>query len=78
MRPMEALEWDDGIALASIEHCNDIGPRSVMSYQGSQNNSSPTSRVLQFGEGEVGWENLAFGIKSQADEVIMSMFVSDG
>lgn len=29
---LEPLEWDDGIALASIEHCNDIGRSGLMSY----------------------------------------------
>jgi hypothetical protein len=75
--PLSPFIWDDAFALSARHHCANIGSKGTMSYEGI-NGSTPKERVLEYGEGEVGWENLVFGIKPDANTVVMSLFIDDG
>jgi len=74
---LEALEWNDGLALAAQDHCNDIGPKGVVSHDGSDG-SKVWDRMELYGvpTGTMG-ENLSFG-KSRGDEYMTSLFIDDG
>jgi uncharacterized protein YkwD len=33
---LQALQWNDGLALAAKEHCMDLGPKGMYGHLGSQ------------------------------------------
>ena len=35
-RGLQALQWNDGLALAAKEHCMDLGPKGMYGHLGSQ------------------------------------------
>ena len=74
---LPALEWNDCLALAAQDHCDDIGPKGSNSHTGSDG-SSPWDRMSRYGRwsGSVG-ENLDFS-PTTGDEMMDLLYVDDG
>jgi len=74
---LHELKWNDGLALAAQDHCNDTGGKGVVSHDGSDG-SKVWDRMERYGDpsGTMG-ENLSFG-KSRGDEYMTSLFIDDG
>jgi len=76
-RPRYPLKWDDGLALAAKDHCNDTGPKGIMSHTGTDG-SKVWHRMSRYGKvSGLQGENLSFGSTSAIDYV-MSLFIDDG
>lgn len=77
VQPIEALEWDDNIAKACLDHALDIGHSGSFSHTGSDS-SSMISRLERYGKpkGYVG-ESMDFASFSKED-IMVSLIVDDG
>merc|ERR1712139_338463 len=65
-----SLEWNDYLALAAEDHCNDQGPRGTTGHNGSDG-SRPWDRINKYGRwGGTVSENLAYG-RSSGDEYML-------
>ena len=58
---LKPLKWQDGLALAAQDHCNDMGKRGKLGHKGTDG-SMVWHRIARYGRvwGNVG-ENLSFG-----------------
>jgi len=71
------LEWNDYLALAAQDHCNDQGPSGTTGHTGSDG-SQPWDRINKYGRwGGTVSENLAYG-RSEGDEYMVQLYIDDG
>merc|ERR1712137_136432 len=71
------LEWNDYLALAAQDHCNDQGPSGTTGHTGSDG-SQPWDRINRYGRwGGTVSENLAYG-RSEGDEYMVQLYIDDG
>lgn len=76
-RPRSAFIWDDGLAIAAQDHCNDTGPKGIMSHTGTDG-SKVWHRIARYGKSAgLQGENLSFG-STTAIDYMMSLFIDDG
>jgi uncharacterized protein YkwD len=71
------LKWNDYLALACEDHCNDTGPKGKTGHTGS-NGSQPWDRMNRYGKwgGTVG-ENIAYG-NSDGKAFLVQLYIDDG
>lgn len=48
IEPLEPLIWDDNLALSSLEHVLDIGPKGLLRFEGSDG-TSVEDRIKKYG-----------------------------
>jgi len=71
------LEWNDYLALAAEDHCDDQGPRGATGHYGSDR-SSPFDRISRYGTwGGSAAENLAYG-GSDGGGFMLQLYIDDG
>lgn len=74
---MPPLKWDDGLALAARDHCEDIGSKGLVTHTGSDA-SQIYERVQRYGRAQgMQAENLSFGSVT-GQEHVMALFLDDG
>ena len=75
---LNKLEWDDGLALAARDHCNDIGPKGLVQHEGSDG-TQVWHRIRRYGKagGTLG-ENISFGEYESGEEILTALFIDDG
>lgn len=76
-KPVDPLKWNDAMALAAYDHCNDVGKKGIESHKGSDG-STPFQRLARYGAaGGFQGENIDFGNTSPID-IVMSLYIDDG
>jgi len=76
-KTFEPLVWNDYLALAAEDHCNDQGPKGVTGHGGTDG-SSPFDRMNRYGSwGGSAAENLAYG-KSDGEGFMLQLYIDDG
>lgn len=77
-KSLNSLEWDDGLALAARDHCNDIGPKGLVQHEGSDG-TQVWHRIRRYGlaGGTLG-ENISFGQYVTGEEILLALFIDDG
>ena len=76
---MKPLNWNANMAQASRDHTQDIGPKGLMSHEGtSESRNKAKYRLRKYGKlvGHYG-ESLSFGCASPT-EVLMWLLIDDG
>lgn len=77
LKPLHELEWNENLFDAALEHVIDIGPKGLLSYQGSDG-TEPEDRISKHGQYiESLGENIDFG-PNDAMGVIVSLTLDDG
>jgi len=74
---LDPLRWNDGLGIASHDHCNDAGRKGMVGHYGSDG-SSPFQRIDRYGEA-AGYqaENISYG-PNTGTEIVMGLFIDDG
>jgi hypothetical protein len=71
------LKWDDSLSLSALEHVKDIGPKGLLSYEGSDGTDA-IDRISKYGKYvQALGENIDFG-PNDAIGVIVSLALDDG
>ena len=74
--PLPELIWDDALAIAAQDHCNDAGSNGIESGTGSDG-SSVNQRIARYGRtGGLEAENINLGNVKPID-IVMSLFIDD-
>ena len=78
LSPMAELEWSQDLEHAAFDHLCDIGPKGLLSHQGS-NKSSYRDRIEKHCQwGGTIFEAIDYGLHSSAKEVVISWLIDDG
>lgn len=76
-KPLDALTFDERLSQAAIDHANDIGPKGLLSHDGTDG-KTVSDRIEQHVEWDQNCgENIDVGSKTGQD-VILSLLVDDG
>lgn len=80
---LDPLEWEEGLALAARDHCNDIGPKGALTHIGTDD-TTPFDRTAKYAvchvggkEGDFG-ESLYFGPYKNAMKIIFNLLMGYG
>jgi hypothetical protein len=77
IEPLEPLIWDDNLALSSLEHVLDIGPKGLLRFEGSDG-TSVEDRIKKYGNYiEHLGESIDYG-PNDAMGVLVSLILDDG
>ena len=77
LKPLEPLQYSKEISKACRDHISDIGPKGLMSHEGSDG-TNITDRVEKYCEWDgIIAENLDFGFRI-GENVLMNMIIDDG
>ena len=71
------MEWSNELASAAQDHVEDIGPKGMVSSQGSDG-SMPTQRIERYGKYDEAWADSLVLNALNTKEVIERLIVCDG
>ncbi len=75
--PMSTLVYSAGLSKAAMDHVNDIGPKGMLSHQGSDG-TRVNDRIERYGQwNDLCGENIMYGSYTARD-IISSLIVDDG
>jgi len=76
-RPVPALDHDEALAAAALDHVSDQGPKGALGHASSDGRNF-THRFTRRGAAPYGGENIAYGSPQSAEAVVLQLLVDDG